>query len=77
MLVAAVDKRRWYGHVRYNTLFTPFQQRIIEFALKTPGMGRLLPWRGDGNYYEPTWHTATWHTATNAPMASSTVTNTP
>jgi hypothetical protein len=72
MIVPPGDQTEWSGSVQYNTVPTPFQMHLWNLRLKTPGVKYLFPHPTIGaDSMTP------WHAATNAPMASSTVTNTP
>jgi hypothetical protein len=69
MIVPRGDNTEWSASVGYVTMRTRFQQRVWDFGVITLGM------KPNGNSYGRS--ESPWHPATNAPMASSTVTNTP
>jgi hypothetical protein len=72
MIVPPGDQTEWSAWLQYNTQPTPFQSHLWHLRFKTPGLRRLLPQRTIGSD-----SMTDWRPATNAPLASSTATNTP
>jgi len=72
MIVPVSDEIEWCGSLSYFPEPTTFQRHLWNLGFITPGLkDRLMNLnRGGGTQ-------TSWHPATNAPMASSTVTNTP
>jgi len=72
MMVAVADKTEWRCSVSCGPQLTSLQTHLLHLGLQTPGLkGRLEDYLIGSSTETP------WHPGTNAPMASSTVTNTP